>query len=748
MLKDRNLVRRLEATETMGGANNICSDKTGTLTQNKMTLTSFWNGGLIPIDNYHEGTFYSLFPAHSHDLIKQALACNNDASLNPKHGSSTEIALLEFLEQFGENYDVIRYQHYDENCLKYPFSSQRKRMSTIIKNVKNGLDSKKRMHIKGASEIILASCDKFYDITQGKVVPLTPNQRQIIEEQIESMADQALRTICIAYKEITGLEDFTTKDKKNVFSIEQEDFTLIGILGIRDILRKDVKTAVETCKLAGIKVRMVTGDNKITAKAIARECGIIDPNDTESLVMTGPEFIERVGGVVCKKCRTCECDCPRDKHQAEKEGVDVRVDTLQYGEEFDKIYQNLDVLARSRPEDKYALVVGLLERGAVVAVTGDGTNDAPALKKADVGFAMNSGTDVAKEAADIILIDNNFASIVDAVKWGRNIYENIKKFLQFQLTVNVVAVGITLLGAAILKEAVLSAVQMLWVNLIMDTLASLALATEPPTDELLKRKPHDRNQYIISKMMKKHIIGQALYQFIVILALIFTADSWIPEYLPQEEIEGNSGELKYYSKSGHMRSGRSYMVPSGEEDYKKFEPALGPSRHYTLVFNTFVFLQVFNFLNCRKIQDETNIFKGILNNLFFVTIVSSIAILQLILGNFGGLPLSVSFHGLDFRQWLIAIAFGSGCLLWSFILKLIPVSKETSPKTKVQAAIHTTVEVSVEDIETDQMEKNKMVERLPMIAYDELKNKPTMQKAISLDRSRNEKEISITQARA
>lgn len=289
---------------------------------------------------------------------------------------------------------------------------------------------------------------------------------------------------------------------------------------------------------------------------------------------------------------------------------------------------------------------------------------------------------------------------------------------------------------------------MLWVNLIMDTLASLALATEPPTDELLRRKPHDRHQYIISKMMKKHIVGQALYQFTVILTLIFTADSWIPEYLPKEEIQGHSGELKYYSQSGYMRSGRSYMVPSGEEDYKRFEPALGPSRHYTLVFNTFVFLQVFNFLNCRKIQDETNIFKGILNNLFFVTIVSSIAILQLILGNFGGLPLSVSFHGLDWRQWLIAIAFGSGCLLWSFILKMIPTKAET-PKKKTEMTTRATVEVSIEEIETDYgKDKNKMMEKLPMIAFDEIKNKPKMQKAISLDRSRNDKELSIVQARA
>lgn len=676
MLKDRNLVRRLEATETMGGANNICSDKTGTLTQNKMSLTSIWNGEMISIDNYANNSFDGLFPQNCHELLRQALACNSSATLSPNHGSKTEIALLEFLRLCNEDYQAIRNKFLNENTIKYPFSSQRQRMSTILEN---GYPPQRRIHLKGASEIVLASCTKFYDLKQGRIIDMTPSLRQMIEEQIEVMADQALRTIGLAYKEVQENEDLMTKNEHNVFTVEESDFILLGVLGIKDILRKEVKKAVENCKLAGIKVRMVTGDNKITAKAIAKECGIIDSE--ESLVMTGPEFIERVGGVICKECRTKECDCPRDKSQAEKEGREVRVDTIANGEEFDRIYPKLDVLARSRPEDKYALVVGLIERGGVVAVTGDGTNDAPALKRADVGFAMNTGTDVAKEAADIILVDDNFASIVDAVRWGRNIYENIRKFLQFQLTVNIVAVGITLISAAILKEAVLSAVQLLWVNLIMDTLASLALATEPPSDELLKRKPHDRNEYMLSNKMKKHILGQAFYQLFVMILLIFTADKWVPESLPKEMIPGFHDELKYYSKTGYIRSGRAYLLPSGQEDYKRFANELGPSRHYTLVFNTFVFLQVFNFLNCRKIQDEINVFRGVLRNPFFVMIVSSIAILQLVLGNYGGLPLSVSSYGLDFTQWMIALSLASGCLFWSVFLKLIPIAKTSQKNT-------------------------------------------------------------------
>jgi Ca2+ transporting ATPase len=255
---------------------------------------------------------------------------------------------------------------------------------------------------------------------------------------------------------LDGSEDLNSSDAKGVFEVEKNNFILITIIGVKDVPRPEVPEAIRKCKRAGITVRMVTGDNLITAKAIAEEIGIIAPNDTESLVMEGKDFIEKVGGVVCKKCQTIKCDCPINLLQAESMNLgedDVRVDTILHGEEFDKIVGKLLVLARSRPEDKYALVTGLKERGNVVAVTGDGTNDAPALKKADVGFAMGiNGTEVAKEASAIILLDDNFDSIVKAVLWGRNIYDSIRKFIQFQLTVNVVAVGITLIGAALLKQ--------------------------------------------------------------------------------------------------------------------------------------------------------------------------------------------------------------------------------------------------------------------------------------------------------
>jgi len=244
-------------------------------------------------------------------------------------------------------------------------------------------------------------------------------------------------------------DDLDTKDAKGIYECEKDNITLLAVIGVRDEPRKEVPDAIKKCHGAGITVRMVTGDNIVTARAIAKDVGIVEEGK-DFLAMEGPDFIKLVGGVICKKCRTITCPCPTMTKNI-KDGEELRVDTIANGEEFDKIKDKLLVLARSRPEDKYALVTGLRERGNVVAVTGDGTNDAPALKKADVGFAMGiAGTEVAREAAHITLIDDNFSSIVKAVLWGRNIYDSIRKFVQFQLTVNVVAVGCTLIGATIL----------------------------------------------------------------------------------------------------------------------------------------------------------------------------------------------------------------------------------------------------------------------------------------------------------
>ena len=324
--------------------------------------------------------------------------------------------------------------------------------------------------------------------------------------------------------------------------------------------------------------------------------------------MEGADFIKIIGGVVCKKCRTPTCDCARTIKEAEEKNIELRIDTIANGEEFDKIKDKLLVLARSRPEDKYALVTGLKERGEVVAVTGDGTNDAPALKKADVGFAMGiAGTEVARESAAIILLDDNFNSIVKAVMWGRNIYDCIRKFIQFQLTVNVVAVSTTLVGAGVLKQEILKPIQMLWLNLIMDTLGSLALATEPPSEELLTRPPHSRDEYIISKTMFKHIIGQAIFQFIIIITLVFTAERYIPESVDafDSTVFANNPSYKWHDGvvGGTIRSGRMKYV-DGSWDYQNvYEKTMVISRHFTFIFNTFVMLQVFNFINAKKLHE-------------------------------------------------------------------------------------------------------------------------------------------------
>lgn len=447
---------------------------------------------------------------------------NSTANLLPEEsGSATELAMLKLVNRCG--IDIKKTRDDATIIQKMPFSSSRKRTSTIAMTGGNV-----KLYVKGASEIILESCSSFQNF-EGQKQALDANLRQEVLNAIEAMASQALRTIIVAQKDVQN-QNFTDKDERGVFNVEKSDLTMIALLGIKDILRKEVPGAISKCKTAGVRVRMVTGDNLMTARAIAIECGIIDPNNKDSLVMNGADFIEKIGGVVCKNCRTKICDCPLDEVQAKEQKKPQRKDTVANGDVFDELIGKIDVMSRSRPEDKYAMVVGLIERGNVVAVTGDGTNDAPALKKADVGFAMGiQGTEVAREACDIILLDDNFNSIVKAILWGRNVYDSIKKFLQFQLTVNVVAVVITLVGAALLKMPILTALQMLWINLIMDTLASLALATEPPMESMLKRPPHSRDEYIVTKKMFKHIIGQSIFQLIVLFILSFGGEKFLPE---------------------------------------------------------------------------------------------------------------------------------------------------------------------------------------------------------------------------
>ena len=502
---------------------------------------------------------------YSSKIEKATKQGQNDTQL----GNKTECGLLGFVEKMGGNYSRIREQN-PTNAYEhvYTFNSSRKSMSTCIKNpmVKNGF----RLFSKGASEMVLSRCKFILDET-GQPKEFNQNAyNDVLKNIIEPMASDGLRTICVAYK------DFVPKGQKKLMNDEEipadgvqwddevkvcAGFTCICICGIEDPVRPEVPAAIRKCKEAGITVRMVTGDNVNTARSIARQCGILTPHD-DFLILEGKEFNARI----------------RDENGDIKQAL------------VDKVYPKLRVLARSSPQDKYELVKHIIssklsENREVVAVTGDGTNDGPALKKADVGFAMGiQGTDVAKEASDIILTDDNFDSIVKAVMWGRNVYDSIAKFLQFQLTVNVVAVICAFFGACIVGESPLRAVQMLWVNLIMDTLASLALATEPPTEDLLKRKPYGRTKALISKTMMINIFGHAVYQLVVVFTILF-AGSWL------------------------------FNIEDAR-DAKVFKP----TQHYTMIFNAFVLMTLFNEINARKIHGERNVFKGILTNPIFYSI--------------------------------------------------------------------------------------------------------------------------------
>lgn len=407
----------------------------------------------------------------------------------------------------------------------------------------------------------------------------------------DTFAKRAYRTLLIAYSEISKDEYERQERANNNFAKEEDrevlerNLTVVGVFALQDPLREEIVASVKKCKAAGINIRMVTGDNLDTAKAIAVEAGIImaEDADKEYVCMEGKQFRELCGGL-----KTIDEDNQRGY---------VR-ESVGNKKMFRDIAHKLKVLARSTPEDKYMLVTGLKEEGSVVAVTGDGTNDAPALKKADVGFAMGiTGTEVAKEASDIILLDDNFASIVTAVKWGRNIYTNVRKFLQFQLTVNVVAMFIVFLGGVVVADPPLTAVQMLWVNLIMDTCAALALATEPPSENILLEAPYKRNELIVTPVMWRNILGQALFQctFLVVM-LFFGKQIFNFNYSP---------ETPFYIEAADGQN-----IPTEKTE------------HYTLIFNTFVFMQVFNEINSRKLGiKEYNVFKGFFNNALFILVI-------------------------------------------------------------------------------------------------------------------------------
>jgi Ca2+-transporting ATPase len=538
------------------------------------------------------------------DLVAESIAVNSTAfsSLDPDTkkvsfiGSKTEAALLGFIARLDYDYADIRQSK--EVYKLYPFASARKSMSTLIKTARPNGDSCVRLHTKGASEIVLGMCGRFMK-ADGSVGEMTKSETERFAGKIEEFAHEGLRTISVAFRDISE-EDIAELD---LAMPPNDDMCLLAILGIEDPTRQGVPEAVAACQKAGIFVRMVTGDNKTTARKIASRCGIYTRG---GIVMEGPQF-----------------------RQLSDEALD-------------EIVPRLQVLARSSPLDKQILVRKLRELGEVVAVTGDGTNDGPALRAANVGFAMGiAGTEVAKEASSIILMDDNFTSIVKAVSWGRCVNDSVRKFLQFQLTVNVAAVLTAIISALVSEQdkSILSAIQLLWVNLIMDSFAALALATDLPTPELMDRKPEPLKSSLITPSMWKMVFGQALYQVAAMMIMIFLGP-------------------RFFSLDMTAQQGQRQLA--------------------TFVFNSFVFMQLFNEVNCRRLGRKFNIFKGIFQNWIFLGIWVGTVLAQILIVFFGGAAFNTT--PISRSLWAASVGLGFVSIPLGFLIRLLPDWESQEPE--------------------------------------------------------------------
>ena len=548
MLKSKNRVRKMHACETMGAITVICTDKTGTLTQNLMQV--------------YEAKLDESQP----DLIAEGIATNSTAFLEEKGenekpsgvGNPTEIALLLWLNAQGKSYMPLREQAKIVNQLT--FSTERKYMATLVDSPIQG---KRVLYIKGAPEIVMSKCQ------------LSSQEVTSFNEQLLAYQNKAMRTLGLAYKYIP---EGASEDCSEL--VNEGGLTFLGIFAISDPIRPDVPDAVKKCQSAGISVKIVTGDTPGTATEIARQIGLWKPEDTERNRITGVEFAAL----------------------SDEEALERVLD--------------LKVMSRARPMDKQRLVQLLQQKGAVVAVTGDGTNDAPALNHAQVGLSMGTGTSVAKEASDITLLDDSFHSIATAVMWGRSLYKNIQRFIVFQLTINVVALLSVLLGAFFGTELPLTVTQMLWVNLIMDTFAAMALASIAPSMDVMNEKPRKRTDFIISPAMRNNIFGVGL-GFLVILM----------------------GLLVYFKN-----------LPGGMD-----------TRHLTIFFTIFVMLQFWNLFNASVFGTNHSFFKDASHAMGMLGVAAIILVGQLLIVSFGGkvfrtVPLSV-------EDWIYIIA-GTSVVLW------------------------------------------------------------------------------------
>ena len=796
-LMDRNnLVRKMHACETMGGANYICTDKTGTLTENQMYIVSLVTShkeiniqrnidsidvGSInstPVDknfgkkirsNYNLIVDNEDFWEKLQMSISVNVECEITPLINPDINGDMEIcstknktdkAFIEFLYQFKSPVSYYRNKLLSNKFYfkKLPFDSSKKRMSILVKN--SSFPTGYRLFTKGAAENAMMYSDKYIDKENGQICEINNEIKKYINHKIDKLNKKMIRSLYVCYKDITKEEfenGFEIGDRGLL--VDQLELVFIGIFGLKDSLRQEVKESVEKCHDASVNVIMVTGDNIITATSIAKECNIlprtVDLNDLKKYeieknpneindpelkqkhiekllinkpyAITGNSFYEVIGGIYCETCNedSPNCKCPKTRAEAEelsrKTGSkikNIKKDAIKNIENFKNITKNLLVLARSQPLHKYALVLGLKSLGNVVAVTGDGTNDAPALSKSDVGFAMIEGTDIAKEASDIVILDNNFSSIVIAIIYGRSIYENIRKFLQFQLTVNFCACLLVFICSCIGNETPLNSIQMLWVNLIMDSLGSLALATEPPYDSLLMNRPTQKNESIINGKMWKNIGLQAFFEICLLLFLYIKGPSFIREDKPyilnsHEEIYscfgGLPGDVDYnkyknyiiygsetswskkfqldiskFNADNNLRNICEKYLPTNEADwagislfdvFEKYNALYGSTTHMTFIFNVFVFYTLFNQFNCRIIDDSYNIFARINKGLMFCLVTFGEMFIQFLIVQYGFGVFHCVKGGLSFTQWTLCLIFASTTFLFSAIIKIIPLDK-------------------------------------------------------------------------
>ena len=581
MLKANNLVRKMHACETMGATTVICTDKTGTLTQNQMRVstTSFF-----PLKDQH------LAEDKASMLIREGIAINSTANLNRQDGTvktlgnPTEAAMLLWLDAQGHDYEKLRADAKIVNQLT--FSTERKYMATVVDSPLLGA---KVLYMKGAPEIVLGHCK---DVATKHGTTSASGMQADIEALLLSYQNQAMRTLGFAYKILTDKEA-EAPYKDGLLSVK--DLTYLGVVAISDPVREDVPRAVEACRKAGIDIKIVTGDTPTTAREIARQIGIWTQEDSDKNIITGPAF-----------------EALSDEEAAKR-------------------VQSLKIMCRARPTDKQRLVQLLQNQDAVVAVTGDGTNDAPALKAAQVGLSMGDGTSVAKEASDITILDNSFSSIVQAVMWGRSLYRNIQRFLIFQLTINVVACAIVLIGSLIGTGSPLTITQMLWVNLIMDTFAAGALASLPPSWSVMRDRPRrsgEHGDFIISKTMAGNIFGTGIFFTILLVAAILVLQ--------------NNGHLSPHDLSWF--------------------------------FTFFVMLQVWNMFNAKAFMTGRSALAGLWKSKSFLLVIALIVVGQYLIVTFGGKMFNVV--PLSLNEWFTISAMTMPVLLFGEIARIVKSRKQ------------------------------------------------------------------------